>query len=65
MKGGIAIQIHDKVKFELEDLTARAIIPSVVHEEPQIYPGCSACVEETEGMSTPTDECDDLLIMNI
>ena len=55
-KGGVVIQRHDEIKFELQDLAARALIPSVVRDEPQIYPGRSADVEETEGMSTPTEE---------
>ena len=39
--------------------------PSVVHDEPQVYPGRSADVEETEGMSTPREERCDLLLRNI
>ena len=54
-----------EIKFELQDLAARALIPSVVGVEPQIYPGRSADVEETEGMSTLTEERGDLLIRNI
>ena len=61
-KGGLVIQRHDEIKFELQDLAARALIPSVVHTEPQIYPGRSTDVEETERMSTPAEE---LLIRNI
>ena len=34
-------------------------------DEPQIFPGCSAHVEETERMSTPTEERGDLQIRNI
>ena len=34
-------------------------------DEPQIFPGCSAHVEETERMSTPTEERGDLLIRDI
>ena len=64
-KGGLVIQRHDEIKFELQDLAARALIPSVVRDEPQIYPGRSADVEETEGVSTPTEERGDLLIRNI
>ena len=64
-KRWISHQRHDDIKFELQDLGARARIPSEVRDEPQIYPGRSADVEETEGMSTPTEECGDLLIMNI
>ena len=52
----LIIQRHDKIKFELPDLAARIFIPSVVRDEPQIYPGRSANVEEIEGMSTPTEE---------
>ena len=44
------------MKLELQDLVAADPIPSAVREEPQIYPGRSADVEETEGMSTPTEE---------
>ena len=40
-------------------------IPSVVRDEPQIYPGRSADVDETEGMSTRAEERGDLLMMNI
>ena len=47
------------------DLAARALIPSVVRDESQIYLGHSADVDETEGLSTPTEERDDLLIWNI
>ena len=56
---------HDEIKFVLQNLAARALIPSAVRDEPQIYPGRSADVEETEGMSTPTEERGDLLIRNI
>ena len=52
-KGGFVIQRHDEIKLELQDLAARALIPSVVHDEPQIDPGRSADVDETEEMSTP------------
>ena len=38
-KGGLVIQRHDEIKFELQDLAARALIPSVVRDEPQIYQG--------------------------
>ena len=52
-KKGLVIQHHDEIQFELlVDLAARALIPSVVRDEPQIYPGRSADVEETDGMST-------------
>ena len=57
-KGELVIQRHDEIKFELQDLATRARIPSVVRDEPQIYPGRSAVVEETE-------ERGDLLIRNI
>ena len=60
-KGGLVTQRHDEIKYELQDLATRALIPSVVRDEPQIYPGRSADVEETEGMSTPTEERGDLL----
>ena len=54
-----------KFKFELQYLAARAFMPSVVRDEPLIHPGRSADVEETEGMSTSTEERGDLLIRNI
>ena len=38
---------------------------SVVRDKPQINPGRSRDVEETEGMSTPTEESTDLLIRNL
>ena len=38
---------------------------SVVRDKPQINPGRSADVEDTEGMSTPTEESGDLLIRNL
>ena len=44
---------HDEIKFEL---AARVLIPSVVRDEPQIYPGRSTDVEVTERLSTPTEE---------
>ena len=40
-------------------------IPSVVRDEPQIYPGRSEDVEETEGTSTLTEERGAILITNI
>ena len=40
-----------------------ALIPSVVRDDPQIYLGRSADVEETEGMSTLTEERGDLLTL--
>ena len=61
-KGGIVIQHHDKIKFEFQDIVARALIRSVVRDEPQSYPGRSADVEENEGMSTPTEERGNKLI---
>ena len=64
-KGGLVIQHHDEIKFEVQDLAARALIPSVVHDEPQIYPGRSVDYEETGGMSTPTEARGDLVIRNI
>ena len=51
-----AMAVDDEMKFELEDLAARALIPSEVRDEPQIFPGRGADVEETEGMSTPYHE---------
>ena len=45
-KGRLAIQRHDEIKFELQDFAAGALIPSV-RNEPQIYPGRRADVEET------------------
>ena len=62
MIGGLVIQRHDEIIFALQDLAARALILSV---EPQIYPGRSGDVEETEGMSTTTEERGDLLIRNL
>ena len=64
-KGGLVILCHNEIKFELQDLAARALIPSVVRDEPQIYPGRSSDVEETEGASTQTEERGDLLIRNL
>ena len=58
-------QRHAEIKFELQDLAARALIPSEVRDEPQIHPGRCADVEETEGMSTPTEGRGDILIRNI
>ena len=46
---------YDEIEFELQALTARALTPSVVLDEPHIYPGRSADVEETEGISTPSE----------
>ena len=40
-------------------------MPSELRDEPHIYPGHSAHVEVTEGMSTPAEERGDLLIGNI
>ena len=64
-KEGLVIQHHDEIKFELQNFAARALIPSVVRDEPQIYPSSSADDEETEGMSTPTEERGDLLFFNL
>ena len=59
---GLVIQRHDEMKFELQDLAARALIPcGIPNEQPQIYPGRSADIEETEA----TEERGDLLIRNI
>ena len=44
------------------EIKARALIPSVVSDEPHIYPGRSADVEETEGKSSLTEERGDLLL---
>ena len=63
-KGGLVIQRHGEIKFELQDFAAITLIPSVVHDDPQIYSDRSADVEETEGMSTPIQERSDVLIMN-
>ena len=60
-KGGLVIQCHDEIKLELQDLAARALI----RDEPQIYPGRSADVEETGGMFSPTEECSDVLSRNL
>jgi hypothetical protein len=65
VQGGLVVQRHDEIKFELQDLAARAPIPSVVRDEPQIYPGRSVDIEETEGMYTPTEERGNLLIRNL
>ena len=64
-KGGLVVQRHYEIKFELQDLAAGALLPPVVREETQIYPGRSADVEETEGMAKPTEECGDLLLENL
>ena len=53
--------IHDEIKCD----QARALIQSVDRDEPQIYLGRSADVEETEDMSTPTEERGDLQIRNL
>ena len=45
-------QCHDEIKFELQDVAARALIPSVVRDELQIYLGRSADVEETEEITS-------------
>ena len=50
-KGGLVIQRHDKIKFELQDIASRALIPSEVHDEPQIYLGRSEDVEESVSSS--------------
>ena len=60
--GGLVIQRHYEIKFELQELAAGALVPSVVRDDPQIYPGRSSNVEETEGMSTPAEERGDLLV---
>ena len=64
-KGELVFQRHDEIKFELQDLAAKALIPSVFRDEPQIYPGRSVDDEETEGMSTPTKERGDLYLLGI
>ena len=44
-KGGLVIERHDEIKFELQDFTASALIPSFVRRgEPHIYPGRRADV---------------------
>ena len=48
-----------------QDLGARALIPSIVRDDAQIYPGRSADVEETARWSTPREKRGDLLIRNI
>ena len=50
------------VKLDVQDLAVRALIPYVVSDVPQIYPGRSANVEETDEISTPTEERGDLRI---
>ena len=64
-KGGLVTQRHNEIKFELQDLAARALIPSVVRDEPQIYPGRSSDADETERASPQTEERGDLLIRNL
>ena len=53
--------------MELQDLAARENSSHlyVVRDEAQIYPGHSADVEKTEGMSTPTEDRGDLLIRKL
>ena len=34
-RGGLVIQHHVEIKFELQDLAARSLIPYVVRNEPQ------------------------------
>ena len=63
--GGIVIQRQDEIKFEHQGLSARALIPSVVRDEPQIWQVRSAVVEEIQGISTPTGERGDQLNRNI
>ena len=58
-KGRLAIQRHGEIKLELPDLATRALIPSATN------PGRSADVEESEGMSTPTEERGDLQIRKL
>ena len=55
-KREFVIQRHDEIKFELQDLAARALIPSVVRDEPQSCPGRSADFEALAGINTPTEE---------
>ena len=45
--------------------TPVSLIPSVVRDEPEIYPGRRAVFEETEGMSKPTDERGNLRIWKL
>ena len=59
------MQLYDKIKLSFQVLAAKALIPSVVRDEPKIYPSRIADVEENEGMSTPTEEGGDLLTRNI
>ena len=54
-----------RIKFELQDLAPIALISSVLRDEPQISPGRSADVDETEGMSTPTEERGDPQIRDL
>ena len=51
-----------KSNLSFQDLVLRDLIPAVVLNEPQIYPGRSAHVAETEEMSTPTEERGDRYI---
>ena len=64
-KGGLVIQRHDEIELELQAIAARALIPSLVRDEPQIYPSRSEDGEESEGMSTPAEERGDLPIITI
>ena len=45
-----------KSSLSFKDLATRALIPFVVRDEPQIYPGRITDVDETEVLSTPTEE---------
>ena len=49
---------------KVRSLAARALIPSAVRDKPQFYGSRSAAVEETDEMSTPTEERGDQLIRN-
>ena len=62
-KGGLVIHAISKSRLSIK--VSRALIPSGVRDDPQIYPGRSADVEETKGMSTSTDERGNLQTRNI
>ena len=62
-KEGLVIQRHDEIQSELQDLAARALIPSEVTNLHRSY--CGADVEETEGMTSPTEQRGDLLVRNL
>ena len=67
-KGGFVKSSNAATKSSLSFKTLPpelSVIPSVVRVEPKIYPGRCVDAEDTEGMSTPTEERGDLLTKNI